>query len=163
MISTMTSGGTARSTSTNTTIAAFRNFNSAVRSSASTSPANSPAATTTRASSTVISMPSRIFGQVEAITDGLKNVSMKRSTSSLQLGDEGACPRVLRLPEQLAGFALLDDYAMVHEHHAVRGIPCKAHLVADHHHGHAGTAHIAHHGQYRSDQFRIERGRRLVE
>jgi hypothetical protein len=27
----------------------------------------------------VISMPSRIFGQVEAIIVGLKNVSMKRS------------------------------------------------------------------------------------
>ncbi len=63
----------------------------------------------------------------------------------------------------LFGRPLLDHPALVHEHDAVGDLAGKAHLVGDHHHGHARFSEAADHREHFADQFGIERGGRLIE
>ena len=44
-----------------------------------------------------------------------------------------------------------------------RRLPGEAHLVGDHHHGHAVGGELAHDGEHLADHFRVERGGRFVE
>src|SRR5882672_4654234 len=53
------------------------------------------------------------------------------------LGQEQLSAFRARLPEKIILQGVLDDLAAVHEDDAVRNLPRKAHLVRDHHHGHA--------------------------
>src|SRR5262249_459153 len=62
------------------------------------------------------------------------------SSMPLDLADEGAGAFVGRRVEDGGGRARFDDQAVVHEDHAVGGVLGKAHLVADHDHGHARFA-----------------------
>src|SRR5436189_29086 len=95
------------------------------------------------ASSMVTTTPDRMSGRYFSITLPLKNVSTKRSqldtSMPLDLTDEGARAVVAGVLEDRRGRALLDDQAVVHEHHAVGGVAGKAHFVAEHDHGHAAV------------------------
>src|SRR5882672_6342947 len=149
----MTSGGSARKRSTLKTISRLTGRKPALRSSASASPAAMPVTMTSAASSSVTSMPYAMSGRYFAMTLALKKVSTKRSqfdiarrlSVPLDLADEAARALVARRLEDNARRALLHDRALVHEDHAVGGIAGKAHFVADHQHGHAALAQVAHH------------------
>ena len=65
--------------------------------------------------------------------------------------------------EERVRFVRLDDLPGVHQHHPVRNLPGKSHLVAHHHHGHAVEREADHGVEHLLDHFRIERGGRLVE
>src|SRR5216684_526299 len=71
--------------------------------------------------------------------------------------------RVLRLVEHGLRRPLLDDDTAIDEQHAIGDVPGKSHLMRDHKHCHAVVSELAHHGKHLADQFRIERGSRLVE
>ena len=138
-------------------------------------------------------MPDRMSGRYFAMTLALKNVSRNRShwvmagSAALQAAHHDhertgvarsqrdhdqcrwICPMKARV-RSCAGLSkicsrrpLLDDQAVVHEHHAIGGGAGEAHLVADHDHGHAALAQAAHDRQHRTDQLGIERRGRLVE
>ena len=66
-------------------------------------------------------------------------------------------------PMTCAGRAVLDDHAAVHEDDAVRDLAGEAHLVRDHHHGHALLGQVAHDRQDVADQLGVERRGGLVE
>src|SRR5947209_4813025 len=140
----MTSGGSARKRSTTKTISRLTGRQPRLRSSASASPAARPLAMTSAASSMVTSMPCAMSGRYLAMTFALKKVSRKRSrfcmaqrSVALDLADESARALVARGLEDRRRRSFLDDRAVVHEKHAVGGVAGEAHLVADHHHGHA--------------------------
>src|SRR5262245_42584861 len=79
------------------------------------------------------------------------------------LGQELARPvRARRREEVLRGLDL-DDPAGVHEDDPVRHPPREAHLVGDHHHGHALPREVGHHVQHLVDHLGIEGRGRLVE
>src|SRR6266540_896159 len=56
-----------------------------------------------------------------------------------------------------------DDLAGIHQHHPVRDLAGKSHLVAHHHHGHAVEREADHGIEHLLDHFRVERRGRLVE
>src|SRR5512134_972036 len=126
-------------------------------SSASARPAARPETTMRRASSIVTTTPDRMSGRYLSMTLTLKNVSVKRSqfdmavlfegsrrSMPLDLADECARALVGRVLEDRRGRPLLHDGALVHEHDPISGVAGKAHLVADHDHGHAAFAQGAH-------------------
>ena len=79
------------------------------------------------------------------------------------LRQEHPQPLRLRILEHLAGRIALHDLAAVHEHHPVRHLPRKPHLVRHAHHGHAGLGQRDHGVQHLLDHLRIKRRGRLVE
>src|ERR1043165_5373915 len=135
-ISTITSGGSARNMSTNTTISALSGLTWNERITARAKPSASPVITTASAISMVVTTPFRIDGRYCAIRFGLKKVSRKAfmRRSPRQLRDERLRPGLLRRGKNLLRRAFLDDHAVVHEDHAVGGVAREAHLVADHQH-----------------------------
>src|SRR5216683_4701440 len=155
----MTSGGSERNRSTTKMISQLIGRMARLRSRASTRPASNPLITINTASSMVTTTPDRMSGRYFSITLPLKKVSTKRSQRDtsvpLDLADEGACAFVGRLLENRGGRSLLNDQPVIHEHHAIGGVAGKAHLVADHDHGHAGLAQRAHDFQHRAHQFGI--------
>src|SRR6266446_2787434 len=163
----MTSGGSERNRSTTKMISQLSGRIARLRSRASARPARMPLITIRTASSMVTTTPDRMSGRYFSITLPLKNVSTKRSqfdtSVPLDLTDEGARAVVAGVLEDRRGRALLDDQAVVHEHHAIGGVAGKAHFVADHDHGHAAFTQGAHDFEHRADQLGIERARRLVE
>src|SRR5262245_7558961 len=186
----MTRGGSERNRSTRKMISQLIGRTPRLRSRASARPARRPLSTISTASSMVTTTPDRMSGRYFAITLPLKKVSTKRSqvlmergppgphhghertwrsalrrTSSmpLDLADEGAGAFLGRRLEDRGRRTLLDDQAVIHEEHAVGGVPGKAHLVADHDHGHARFAQRPHDLQHRAHQLRIERAGRFVE
>src|SRR5207249_9023931 len=171
-----TSGGSERNRSTMTMISQLSGRTPRLRSSASVRPAPMPVTTMSRASSIVTTTPDRMSGKYLSMTFVLRNVSAKRPqldmglvsggsrrSVALNLADEGARALVGRRFEDRRGRPLLDDGALVHEHHAVGGVASKAHLVADDEHGHAAFAQRAHDLEHRAHELRIERAGRLVE
>ena len=83
--------------------------------------------------------------------------------SAQNLAEEQLGALVLRMAEEGLGLVHLDDLAGVHQHHAVRDLARKAHLVAHHQHGHAVEREADHGVEHLLDHLRIERGGRLVE
>src|SRR6266545_878097 len=79
------------------------------------------------------------------------------------LGEEVLCPLRPRVGEEVVRRPLLEDLAGVHEHHPVGGRPGEPHLVADHHHRHAGGRQVPHDVQDLVDHLRVQRRGRLVE
>src|SRR6266404_6863396 len=171
-----TSGGSERNRSTMPMISQFSGRMARLLSSARASPAAMPVTTMRRASSIVTTTPDRMSGRYLSMTFVLRNVSVKRSqfdiglvawgsrlSVPLDLADEDARALVGRVLEDRGGRPLLHDGARVHEHHPVGGVAGKAHLVADHDHGHAAFAQGAHDLEHRAYQLRIERAGRLVE
>src|SRR6266508_2179082 len=162
----MTSGGSERNRSTMKTISQLSGRMARLLSSAS---------------SIVTTTPDRMSGRYLSMTLVLKNVSVKRSqfdigfvsgdwfpggsspSVPLDLADEAARALVGRVLEDGGGRPLLHDGALVHEHDPVGGVAGKAHLVADHDHGHAALPQGAHDLEHRAHQLRIERAGRLVE
>src|SRR3989441_3471781 len=163
-----TSGGSERNRSTMPMISQLSGRMPRLLSSARARPAAMPVTTMRRASSIVTTTPDRMSGRYLSMTLVLKNVSVKRSqfdnfSMPLDLPDEGARALMGRVLEDRGGRALLHDGALVHEQDPVGGVAGKAHLVADHDHGHAAFAQGAHDLEHRAHQFRIERAGRLVE
>jgi len=70
---------------------------------------------------------------------------------------------LLRVAEDLVGWPLLDDQAVVHEDDAVGDVAGEADLVGHDDHGHAGFGKAADDGQHIADQFRVEGGGRFIE
>ncbi len=71
---------------------------------------------------------------------------------------------VLRVVEELIRRALLQDHALVEEHHPVRDFAREPHLVRHDHHRHVKVGgERLHHREHLADQLRIERRRRFVE
>src|SRR3970040_860541 len=155
-----TSGGTARSTSTNATISRLSAFTRNERMSASARPHAIPVSTMTKASCTVTQNPSTIFGAYCAMTSQLRKIS---ENLAIQRSDEFPDAGVPGLVEDPFRRALLEAAALVHEHDPVGRAAREAHLVRHHHHRHAPFAHLAHHRQHAADQLGIERAGRLVE
>src|SRR3990172_255698 len=79
------------------------------------------------------------------------------------LGQKLLRPLRARAAEERLGLGVLDDLAVVHEDHAVRDLAREAHLVRDHHHGHAFRGQFDHDVQHFVDHLRIERGGGFVE
>jgi hypothetical protein len=79
------------------------------------------------------------------------------------LGEEVLGPLGPRAGEELLGRGGLKDPAAVHEHDPVGRRPGEAHLVADHHHGHAGGGQVPHDVQDLVDHLRVQGRGRLVE
>src|SRR5713101_1062491 len=161
-----TSGGSERNRSTMRMISQLSGRIPRLRRRARVRPAAIPVTTTRRASSIVTTTPDKMSGRYLSMTLPLKNVSVKRSqfdnlSVPLDLADESARALVGRVLEDRGGRALLHDGALVHEEDPVGGIAGKAHLVADHDHGHAALPQRAHDLEHRAHQLRIERaGRR---
>src|SRR6266446_5743362 len=163
-----TSGGSERNRSTTPTISQLSGRTPRLLSRARVRPATMPVTTMSRASSIVTTTPEMMSGRYRSMTFPLKNVSTKRSQRDtpsvpLDLTDEGARPLVGRMLEDRGRRPFFDDGPLVHEHHAVGGVAGKAHLVADHDHGHPALAQGAHDREHRAHQLRIERAGRLVE
>src|SRR6266511_2584274 len=76
---------------------------------------------------------------------------------------ERPSPLISRVLDQLAGEALLDDPALVHEDDAVSDLAREAHLVGDYDHRHPGLGEPFDLLEYAADQLRVERGGHLVE
>src|SRR5258708_32995057 len=155
----MTSGGNARNRSTTKMINQLRGRMPRLRSRASARPASRPLMTISTASSMVTTTPDRMSGRYFSITLALKKVSTKRSQAvmgrgppgphhplertwrsalrmrtcsvPLDLADESARALLGRILEDRCRRPLLHDQPIVHEHHAVGGIPGKPHLAAD--------------------------------
>src|SRR5215831_1532180 len=173
----ITSGGSERNRSTRKMISQLIGRTLRLRSRASARPARRPLSTISTASSMVTTTPDRMSGRYLAITLPLKKVSTKRSqvlmarwpdssqpsSMPLDLADEGAGALLGRRLEDRGRRTLLDDQAVIHEEHPVGGVPGKAHLVADHDHGHARFAQGPHDLQHRAHELGIERAGRLVE
>src|SRR5262245_36718378 len=155
-----TSGGSARSTSTASTMKKLTTRRRSVRRSAAARPAARPLATITAASCSVTTKPSAIFGAYCAMTSQLRKVS---PNLPIQRGDELADAGVLRPVEDLLRRTFLQDAALVHEHHAIGRAAGEAHLVRHHHHGHAPLPHLAHHREHAAHELGVERAGRLVE
>jgi len=85
------------------------------------------------------------------------------SRSPQNLAQEQLGALVLRVAEEGRRLVHFDDLAIVEQHHAVRDLTGKSHLVAHHHHGHAVEREADHGVEHLLDHFRIERRRRLVE
>src|SRR5271165_35386 len=66
-------------------------------------------------------------------------------------------PRMRLRAENPGRRALVADAAVLHEDDAVRGFAGEAHLVAHHHHGHAGGTEVAHHREHAAHELGIER------
>ena len=79
------------------------------------------------------------------------------------LGQKGFGAFRLRSIEEFRRVGGFDDLAVVHEQHAVRDTPGKAHLVGDTDHGHALPRQSGHDVKNLIDHFRVERGSRLVK
>src|SRR5882724_7088564 len=162
-----TSGGSERNRSTIRTISQLSGRIPRLRSRARASPAAIPVTTTRRASSIVTTTPDRMSGRYLSMTLPLKNVSAKRSQRDtsvpLDLADEAAGALLRGALEDRGGRPLLHDGALVHEQDPVGRVAGKAHLVADHDHGHAALAEGAHDLEHRAHQLGIERAGRLVE
>src|SRR5438309_4629049 len=102
------------------------------------------------------------------MTSKLKNVSRKRDQASMaisasELGDEGASARLAGGGKDPLWRPLLHNKPMIHEDDAVGGVARKAHLMADHQHGHAAALELAHDVEDAAHELRIERGGGLVE
>src|SRR5665647_1365730 len=67
------------------------------------------------------------------------------------LSEEVFCPRRLRVGEEAVRVRLLDDLAVGHEHDAVGGLTCEAHLVGDDDHRHARLCQCDHHVEHLVD------------
>src|SRR2546426_6550215 len=137
-----TSGGSERNRSTMRAISQLSGRIPRLRRRARVRPAAIPVTTTRRASSIVTTTPDKMSGRYLSMTLPLKNVSVKRSqfdnlSVPLDLADESARALVGRVLEDRGGRALLHDGALVHEEDPVGGGAGKAHLVADHDHGHS--------------------------
>src|SRR5471032_2452395 len=169
----ITSGGRERRTSTTKMISQLSGRIASDRISASTRPLPMPAITIRMASSMVTSVPHRMSGRYFAMTFALKKVSTnlfqpatartRRISVLPDLADERARALVRRRVEDRRWRPLLDDQAVIHEDHPVgRGLG-EAHLVADHDHGHARLAQVAHDLEHGAHEFGIERRCRLVE
>src|SRR5438552_6179784 len=163
-----TSGGSERNRSTMKMISQLSGRMARHLSSANAKPAAMPVTTMRRASSIVTTTPDKMSGRYLSMTLPLKNVSVKRSqfdnlSVPLDLADESARALVGRVLEDRGGRALLHDGALVHEEDPVGGVAGKAHLVADHDHGHAALPQRAHDLEHRAHQLRIEGAGRLVE
>ena len=76
---------------------------------------------------------------------------------------EGAGALLAGVGEELAGRALLDDDAVVHEQHPVGDLARKAHLVGDDEHGDARVGQAAHDGEDLADDFGVQGGGGLVK
>src|SRR5262245_46226040 len=72
------------------------------------------------------------------------------------LAQEGLRPFVLWVGDHVAGGALLDHHAAVHEDQCVAHLSGEAHLVGDHDHGHAVLRQLAHDRQDLADQFWVQ-------
>src|SRR6266540_7196595 len=154
--------------STKTTISALTASRRNVRTIASASPSKVPVTTTAAAISIVTTTPFMMAGKYRSITSQLKNVSRKRDQASMavsarDLGDEGAGARLAGRRKHLLRRPLLHDDPVIHEDHAVGGVPREAHLVAHHQHGHAAALELAHDVEDAAHELRIERGGGLVE
>ena len=67
---------------------------------------------------------------------------------SKHLGQEVLQSGILGIAENLGRGALLQNFAAVHEQHPVANLPGKAHLMGDHHHGHAVGGQLLHDVQH---------------
>ena len=72
-------------------------------------------------------------------------------------------PRALRRVEKLRRNAFLLDPALAQEEGAGGDVARERHLVGDNDHGTSFRRQALHHGQHFAHEFRVERGRRLVE
>src|SRR5947208_13290607 len=102
------------------------------------------------------------------MTFQLKNVSRKRDQASMaistsELGDEGVSARLAERGKDPLWRRLLHNKPMIHEDDAVGGVARKAHLTADHQHGHATALELAHDVENAAHELRIERGGGLVK
>src|SRR6266581_8537303 len=79
------------------------------------------------------------------------------------LGEELLRALRARLAEEILLECVLDDLAAIHEDHPVRDHARKAHLVRDHHHGHALAGELDHDVEHLVDHLRVEGRGRLVE
>ena len=70
---------------------------------------------------------------------------------------------MLRVVEDFLRGALLQQLAVGHEKHTAAHFPGEAHLMGDHHHGHALVSKLLHNIQYLAHHFGVQRGGRLVE
>src|SRR5215510_14845383 len=85
------------------------------------------------------------------------------AVSARKLSDEGASARFAGCRKHLLRRPLLNDDPMIHEDHAVGSVARKTHLVTNHKHGYAAALELAHDVEHATDEFRIERGGRLIE
>ena len=163
-----TSGGSARNMSTKTTISALTAVTRNARTTASARPEREPGDHDRErdldGDQHALEDRRAVLRDQVRLEEGLDEAfpgghGVQRS----QLGDEGARARLAWRAEDLLRRAFLDDQPVVHEDDAVGGVAREAHLVADHQHGHAAGLELAHHGEHRADQLRIERRGRLVE
>ena len=69
----------------------------------------------------------------------------------------------MRVPQNLGRRARLDDDTLIHEDDLIADLAGKPQLVGNHDHGHTSFRKGLHHVQYLTDEFRVERGGRLVE
>jgi len=89
---------------------------------------------------------------------------LDRGLSAAKSSTKNTCARSLRgLPKKIGGGGVLDDLALVHEHHAVGDLAGEPHLVRDHHHGHALGRERYHDVEHLVDHLGVERRGRLVE
>ena len=70
---------------------------------------------------------------------------------------------VLGVVEELLGGVLLQDMAAVHEQDPAAHLPGKAHLVGDHHHGHALVGQLLHDLQHLAHHLGVQGGGGLVK
>ena len=88
---------------------------------------------------------------------------MSAEKSVLQnLGEELLGAFGVRRVEELLGGEVFNDFACVHEDHAVGHLAGEAHFVGHDHHGHAFLGELDHHVEHFIDHFRVEGGRRFV-
>ena len=105
-------------------------------------------------------------------TTGLPRRSLRSSSGAkgstpvqwCRIFERNSCARSERgVPKNSSFFASSTIWPRVHEDHAVRDLAREAHLVRDHHHGHAFLGELDHHVEHLVDHLRVERRGRLVE
>src|SRR5579863_4119137 len=85
------------------------------------------------------------------------------SVAAKDLTEEQFQPIGLRILEHTLRHAAFDNFAVVHEHDAIRNLSRKAHFVGHADHGHSGFSQFDHHVQDFLDHLWVERGGRLIE
>mmetsp|Transcript_2690 Transcript_2690/g.3216 ORF Transcript_2690/g.3216 Transcript_2690/m.3216 type:complete len:265 (-) Transcript_2690:666-1460(-) len=91
-------------------------------------------------------------------------VKSRRASLVIQdLAQEILCPFAFGVSEELLSSAVLNNLAGVHEHHPVRNLAGKAHLVGHNHHRHAVLRQFDHHIQHLVDHLRVKGRCRLVK
>src|SRR5882672_7399147 len=94
---------------------------------------------------------------VNSVNSSLTSRFMNGPSMLQYLGEEELCALGAGLSEEFVLRGVLDDLAAVHEDHTVRDLAREAHLVRDHHHGHAFLREPDHDVEHLVDHLRVER------